>query len=377
MNGVVSRGLLTGAAMTAACGATMAISSFVQRGSPWAGLNAMATGTGVRKRRFGVDYDADVTPIGLAVLAGGLLAHGIVYQRLLGKSARRRPIAAGIVSALAGYALDRYVLPDQVLPSFRRSMGPAGTFAKYAALGLASAAAASLRRPKLAGRRIAVLAADGFEQVELTGPVRALRDQGADVEVISLRRGKIVGMNVNMPGRRVRVDQKVDDAIPAFYDGLLVPGGFINPDFLRQSEEARAFVRSFDNLGKPIATICHGPWVLASAGVLRGRQLTSWPGIRDDLVNAGAVWRDEAVVRDGNLISSRGPADLRAFTRAMIELFSGRAVFARRAAPALSSAPQRRHPPRAALASAALLPRLGRVALGLGALGVASIARAT
>lgn len=377
MNGVVSRGLVTGAALTAACGATMAISSFFQRGSPWAGLNAMAAAVGVRKGRHEDDYDADVTPAGLAVLAGGLLGYGIVYQRLLGKRARRRPIATGALWALGSYALDRLFGSDRALRDVRRATGPAGLAACYAAVGVASAAAASLRRPKLEGRRIAVLAADGFEQVELTLPVRALRDQGADVEILSLRRGTIVGMNVNVPGRRVRVDRKVDEAIAAFYDGLLVPGGFINPDFLRQSEEARAFVRSFDNLGKPIATICHGPWVLASAGVLRGRQLTSWPGIRDDLVNAGAVWRDEPVVRDGNLISSRGPQDLRAFTRAMIELFSGRGTSVRRAAPALSSAPQRRHPPRAALAGAALLPRLGRAAIGLGAVGIASIARAT
>ncbi|KYF64413.1 permease [Sorangium cellulosum] len=135
-------------------------------------------------------------------------------------------------------------------------------------------------RKKLAGKRIAALVADGFEQIELTVPMKALRAAGAEVDVISLRRGKIRGMNLHEPGARVRVDRTVGEADPADYDGLLLPGGFISPDLLRQSEEARQFVRAFDTLRKPIATLCHGPWVLASAELVSGRQLASWPGIR-------------------------------------------------------------------------------------------------
>ncbi|KYF49030.1 permease, partial [Sorangium cellulosum] len=158
-------------------------------------------------------------------------------------------------------------------------------------------------RKKLAGKRIAALVADGFEQIELTVPMKALRAAGATVDVVSLRHGKIRGMNLHEPGARVRVDRTLGEADPAEYDGLLLPGGFINPDLLRQSEEARRFVRAFDDLRKPIATICHGPWVLASAELVSGRQLASWPGIRDDIVHAGGVWRDEEAVRDGNWLS--------------------------------------------------------------------------
>lgn len=175
---------------------------------------------------------------------------------------------------------------------------------------------------RLSGRKIAVLAADGFEKVELVVPVRALQLSGADVDIVSLRKGRIRGVNLHMPASRVGVDKVVTDADPDAYDGLLVPGGFINPDLLRQSAAARDFVRAFDHSGKPIVTLCHGPWVLASAGLLTGRTLTSWPGIRDDLVNAGATWLDREVVRDRNLVTSRGPQDLRAFVPAMLDAFA-------------------------------------------------------
>lgn len=181
-----------------------------------------------------------------------------------------------------------------------------------------------MARHSLQGLRVAALAADGFEQVELTIPLKALRRAGANVEIVSLRPGTIRGMNLLLPGKQVRVDRLVGAADPAAYDALLLPGGFVNPDFLRQSEDALAFVRAFDVAGKPIAVICHGPWVLASAGLLRGRVLTSWPGIKDDLINAGATWEDQAVVRDGNWVSSRGPHDLPTFKRAMGELFAER-----------------------------------------------------
>lgn len=144
----------------------------------------------------------------------------------------------------------------------------------------------------LKGKRITALVADGFEKVELTVPMKALKLAGAKVNIISLREGSIRGLNLHEPASRVEVTKTVARANPADYDALLVPGGFINPDLLRQSKEAREFVREFDREKKPIATLCHGPWVLASAGLLDGRTVTSWPGIRDDLVNAGATWLD-------------------------------------------------------------------------------------
>src|SRR3954449_1102512 len=175
---------------------------------------------------------------------------------------------------------------------------------------------------RLKGRRIAVLAADGFEKVELTVPLRALKVAGAKVDVVSLRRGRIRGVNLHMPATRVRVNKTIDQADPGDYDGLLVPGGFINPDLLRQSAPAREFVGAFAARDKPIATLCHGPWVLASAGLVDGRTLTSWPGIRDDLVNAGATWLDQELVRDRNLTTSRGPQDMNAFIPGMLDAFA-------------------------------------------------------
>jgi protease I len=217
----------------------------------------------------------------------------------------------------------------------------------------------------LKGRRIAVLAADGFEKVELTIPVDAMRLAGASVDIVSLRHGRIRGVNLHEPASRVRVDKTLAEANPADYDGLLVPGGFINPDLLRQSAEARQFVRAFDTAGKPIATLCHGPWVLASAGLTSGRTLTSWPGIRDDLVNAGATWLDQEVVHDDNWISSRGPQDMVPFVKAMTKLFAGEPVPGA-AAPSARSDPQRREPPEVVLGAMKWLPRPSiRTAVGL------------
>jgi protease I len=177
-------------------------------------------------------------------------------------------------------------------------------------------------RRRLKGRTIAALAADGFEKVELLVPLRALKAAGAKVDVVSLRRGRIRGVNLHMPASRVRVDKTIGEADPDRYDGLLLPGGFINPDLLRQSAPARSFVRAFAASDKPIATLCHGPWVLASAGLVDGRTLTSWPGIRDDLVNAGATWIDQELVRDANLTTSRGPQDMAAFIPGMLDAFA-------------------------------------------------------
>jgi protease I len=174
----------------------------------------------------------------------------------------------------------------------------------------------------LTGLRVAVLAADGFEQVEVTSPVEALRDHGAEVEIVSLHPGRIRGVNFLYPGKKVRVDRTLFTADAEDYDALLIPGGLVGPDTLRQSERALDFVRATERAGKPIAVICHGPWLLVSAGLMVRRNVTSWPGIRDDVRNAGGIWHDEPVVRDRNWVSSRGPHDLRRFNRAMVELFA-------------------------------------------------------
>jgi len=223
------------------------------------------------------------------------------------------------------------------------------------------------RRRRLRGRRIAVLAADGFEKVELVVPLRALKAAGARVDVVSLRRGRIRGVNLHMPATRVHVDKKIDDADPADYDGLLVPGGFINPDLLRQSAPAREFVRAFAVRNKPIATLCHGPWVLASAGLLDGRTLTSWPGIRDDLVNAGATWLDEELVRDGNLTTSRGPQDMAAFVSGMLDAFATSSPEPATRAPRRESDRQREAPVGWAIAALRWSPKPSAVAMvGIG-----------
>ncbi|HVK67585.1 MAG TPA: type 1 glutamine amidotransferase domain-containing protein [Polyangium sp.] len=369
MRGIVTRGLWTGAALTAATATAMMSSSTIERGSPWAGLNAMATAA-MPTRRVGLRFQGDVTPLGFLLLTGGLLGWGLAYQGVLARARPERPggvLLASALSALGGYAFDALVMPERLVPNFRRAMGTAGTLAKYLALGVASYfAARPVRHRRLAGRKIAVLTADGFEQVELFTPARAIGAEGGLVEVLSLRPGKIVGMNVDVPGRRVRVQRTIREADPAEYDALFVPGGFIAPDFLRQSQEVREFVRAFDAAGKPIGAICHGAWVLASAGILRGRHITSWPGIRDDLVNAGATWRDEAVVRDGNIISSRGPQDLPVFTSALVDFFTGSKPTPERPWAPAASSPQRSAPPAMALAGAAHLPKVAKARSVLG-----------
>jgi protease I len=227
----------------------------------------------------------------------------------------------------------------------------------------------------LGGKRIAVLAADGFEKVELTIPVKALRMAGADVDIVSLRNGRIRGVNLHEPATRVKVTKTVEEANPADYDGLLVPGGFINPDLLRQSAKAREFVRAFDADGKPIASLCHGPWVLASAGLLNGRTLTSWPGIRDDLVNAGATWLDEEFVRDGNLATSRGPQDLIPFIDGIKQLFAGQAPGRNSVAPHAQSSPQPDEPPGVVLGAMKWMPKPSiRTALILAGIAAAVVA---
>jgi protease I len=175
----------------------------------------------------------------------------------------------------------------------------------------------------LSGKRIAVLATDGFEQAELRTPLTALVDGGADTTLVSLRRGRIRGMHLHQPGDLVRVDKTIDDAQADDYDGLLVPGGYISPDSLRQSARVRAFVRQFDMAGKPIALLSQAPLILVSAGLAPRRTLTSWPGIRDDAVNAGATWLNQDVVRDAHVLSCRGTQDLAAFVQALAPFFAG------------------------------------------------------
>ena len=173
---------------------------------------------------------------------------------------------------------------------------------------------------RLNGRRVAVLATDGFEQTELTKPVEGLRAEGAKVEVVSPKLGQIQGYNHQEKGDKAPVDRLLSEAKPADYDALVLPGGVINPDALRIVPEAIAFVRGFVQSGKPIAAVCHGPWTLIDAGGVRGRKMTSWPSLKADLTNAGATWVDEQVVADGPLITSRKPDDLPAFVAKIVEV---------------------------------------------------------
>ncbi|WP_026310838.1 type 1 glutamine amidotransferase domain-containing protein [Parafrankia elaeagni] len=175
----------------------------------------------------------------------------------------------------------------------------------------------------LENRKIAILAADGVERVELDQPRGALLGAGATTEVISIHPGEIQTRQFDTdPAGTVPVDRLVSDASPDDYDALLLPGGTTNPDHLRMNRYAVSFVRSFAEAGKPVAAICHGPWLLVEADVVRGRRLTSYPSIRTDLRNAGAEVVDEEVVVDDNLITSRSPADLPAFCRTIVERFA-------------------------------------------------------
>jgi len=175
---------------------------------------------------------------------------------------------------------------------------------------------------QLDGMRVAIIAADGFEQAELEGPIKALRDNGAETEIVSVHRGTVRGVHKSEPGDEIAVDRTIFNADPDEYDALLIPGGLKSPDTLRQSSRILDFVRWFDEAGKPIAAICHAPWVLVSAGLVKGRRLTSYPGIRDDVENAGGDWVDQAVVIDGNWVTSRTQRDLSRFNRAIVTHFS-------------------------------------------------------
>jgi protease I len=174
----------------------------------------------------------------------------------------------------------------------------------------------------LDGVRVAILATDGFEQAELIEPRRALDAAGADTEVIAPKQGSVRGWNHKEWGGEVPVDQALDSADPKDYDALLLPGGVINADSLRQERKAVEFVKAFIDADKPVGVICHGAWTLVEADSVRGHRMTSWPSLQTDLRNAGANWVDEEVVVDGKLISSRKPDDLPAFNREITKLFS-------------------------------------------------------
>jgi deglycase len=174
----------------------------------------------------------------------------------------------------------------------------------------------------LKGIRVAILAADGVEESELTEPRKFLDQLGAETTLISPKSGEIQAMQHQEKGEMIRVDRPLGGANAGDYDAVLLPGGAMNADTLRMSEEARRFVREADRAEKPIAVICHAPWLLASAGLVKGRTMTSYRTIQDDLRNAGAEWKDEEVVRDKNWVTSRQPSDIPAFNRAFAELLT-------------------------------------------------------
>jgi protease I len=176
----------------------------------------------------------------------------------------------------------------------------------------------------LNGLRVAILATDDFEQVELTGPKKALDQAGAYTKIVSPepKNGQVVGFNHDIKGDTFKVDLPLEQANAADFDAVLLPGGALNADKLRVNQQAQDFVRQIDQAGKPIAVICHAPWLLVSAGLVRGRKLTSYHTIQDDVRNAGGQWEDSQVVQDRNWVSSRQPDDIPAFNQAMLNLFS-------------------------------------------------------
>jgi protease I len=186
-----------------------------------------------------------------------------------------------------------------------------------------------MAQDNLQGLRVAILVTDGFEQVELLEPRRALDDAGAETRVVSPKADRVRGWNFTDWGDELPVDLPLGRAQPQDFDALLLPGGVMNPDTLRMQPPAVGFVKAFFDADKPVAVICHGPWTVIEAGAARGRRIASWPSLKTDLRNAGAEWVDQEVVVDGNLVSSRKPDDIPAFNREMIALFSRAPAHAR------------------------------------------------
>jgi protease I len=179
-----------------------------------------------------------------------------------------------------------------------------------------------MAKKDLTGKKVAILVDEGFEQVELIKPRKALDRVGASTQVVSPQENEVRGWNIKRWGKTVAVDVPLESANPADFDALLLPGGVMNPDKLRLNPKAIQFVKHFIDSGKPVAAICHGPWTLIEAGGVQGRTLTSWPSLRTDLVNAGGNWVDEQVFTDRGLVTSRKPDDLPAFNKKMIEKFA-------------------------------------------------------
>ena len=179
---------------------------------------------------------------------------------------------------------------------------------------------------RLKGKRVAILSDnEGVEEIELKGPLQALRDAGADVHLVAPDDGEVQAFNHLDKGSKFTVDQSLESAGAGDYDALVLPGGVANPDNLRTEPKAVEFARSFFDQGKPVGAICHAPWTLVEAGVVDGRTLTSWPSLRTDIENAGGQWVDEEVHIDGNLVTSRKPDDLEQFCHTLVEVFSGEA----------------------------------------------------
>ncbi len=174
----------------------------------------------------------------------------------------------------------------------------------------------------LEGMKVAILLTDDFEQVEMTEPKKVLDNAGARAVIVAPHGGSVEGMQHREKGDAFRVDKTLDEADPGGFDGVLIPGGALNADTLRMNEKARQFVREMDRTEKPTAVICHGPWLLVSAGLVKGRRMTSYHTIQDDIKNAGGLWEDSECVLDRNWVSSRSPADLQRFNREMVCLFS-------------------------------------------------------
>ena len=178
----------------------------------------------------------------------------------------------------------------------------------------------------LNGKKVAILVADGFEQVELTEPRKALDEAGAKTSIVSPSKGKVKGWQHTEWGDEMPVDVPLGQAKAEEFDALLLPGGVMNPDHLRRDPQVQRFVKAFFDAGKPVAAICHGPWTLIDAGVAKGRKMTSYETIQMDLKNAGVNWVDQEVVVDGNLVTSRKPDDIPAFNKAIVEVFAGAEV---------------------------------------------------